>query len=89
MPPRSFSCWLRLAAGLNTRHGWVRSDSNRLVRSPFLIPPRLSVLTPDSQELECRPYNTSDFDLTHLRDELQKHDSGQGVIGTIVSALEP
>jgi hypothetical protein len=47
------------------------------------------VLTPDSQELECRPYNTSDFDLTHLRDELQKHDPGQGVIGTIVSALEP
>lgn len=38
--------------------------------------------------LEYRPYDTSDVDLTHLREELAKYNPGDGVVDAIVSALE-
>lgn len=38
---------------------------------------------------EYRPYDTSDPDLTHLRDELAKYNPGEGVVDAIVSALQP
>ncbi len=39
--------------------------------------------------MEYRPYDTSDPDLTHLRDELAKYNPGEGVVDQIVSALTP
>jgi hypothetical protein len=39
--------------------------------------------------VEYRPYDTSDPDLTHLRDELAKYNPAAGVVDQIVSALEP
>jgi len=38
--------------------------------------------------VEYRPYDTSDPDLTHLRDELAKYNPAAGVVDEIVSALE-
>lgn len=38
--------------------------------------------------VEYRPYDTSDADLTHLRDELVKYNPAEGVVDLIVSALE-
>lgn len=37
--------------------------------------------------VEYRPYDTSDPDLTQLRDELAKYNPGAGVVDLIVSAL--
>jgi hypothetical protein len=39
--------------------------------------------------VEYRTYDTSDPDLTHLREELAKYNPAEGVVDLIVSALEP
>ena len=39
--------------------------------------------------VEYRPYDTSDPDLTHLRDELAKYNPAPGVVDLIVSVLTP